>query len=210
MDKQKQIDKDINVRSKKIEEMAKVVQRDMCGDRPCEECNYHGKMKILPRYCGVYLIAEKLYNAGYRKIPENAVVLTREELFRDSTQLSKEKQIEIIHNIILENLDYGYEETATAIYDANYRKIPKLGVILPFDHYDNLLKTDKQVRKETAEKFARLVEFHSVATMKDGREYFTISALGLKEILHEEFGIPYDEICKEITDGEKEISNETV
>ena len=76
MDKQKQIDKDINVRSKKIEEMAKVVQRDMCGDRPCEECNYHGfKTKILPRYCEVYLIAEKLYNAGYRKIPENAVVL---------------------------------------------------------------------------------------------------------------------------------------
>lgn len=63
-----------------IEEMAKVVQRDMCGDRPCEECNYHGfKTKILPRYCEVYLIAEKLYKAGYRKTPENAVVLTREE-----------------------------------------------------------------------------------------------------------------------------------
>ena len=62
-----------------IEEMAKLVQVDMCGDVPCEECNYHGKMKILPKYCGTYLIAEKLYNAGYRKIPENAVVLTREE-----------------------------------------------------------------------------------------------------------------------------------
>ena len=102
-----------------------------------------------PPLCDV--LAEELAKMSYRKIPENAVVLTREELFRDSTQLSKEKQIEIIHNIILENLDYGYEETATAIYDANYRKIPKLGVILPFDHYDNLLKTDKQVRKETAD-----------------------------------------------------------
>jgi DNA-directed RNA polymerase subunit RPC12/RpoP len=59
-----------------IEEMAKLVQGDMCGDVPCEECNYHGKMKILPKYCGTYLIAKKLYNAGYRKIPENAVVLT--------------------------------------------------------------------------------------------------------------------------------------
>ena len=71
MDKQKQ---------KQIEEMAKVVQRDMCGDRPCEECNYHGfKTEILPRYCQEYLISERLYEAGYRKIPENAVVLTREE-----------------------------------------------------------------------------------------------------------------------------------
>ena len=57
-----------------IEEMAKVVQRNMCGDRPCEECNYHGfKTKILPRYCEVYLIAEKLYNAGYRKVCEPAI-----------------------------------------------------------------------------------------------------------------------------------------
>ena len=61
-----------------IEEMAKLVQGDMCGDVPCEECNYNGKMKILPRYCGVYLIAEKLYNAGYRKIPEGAVVVSKQ------------------------------------------------------------------------------------------------------------------------------------
>lgn len=74
-----------------IEEMAKLVQGDMCGDVPCEECNYHGKMKILPRYCGVYLIAEKLYNAGYRKIPENAVVLTRKEKLKEVNDLVKEK-----------------------------------------------------------------------------------------------------------------------
>ena len=56
-------------------------------------------------------------------------------------------------------------------------------------------------RNETVEKFARLVEFHSVSTRdNDGREMFTISALGLKEILHEEFGISYDEICKKFTD----------
>ena len=60
-----------------IEEMAKVVQRDMCGDRPCEECNYHGKMKILPRYCGTYLIAKQLYNAGYRKVPDGGCVLDK-------------------------------------------------------------------------------------------------------------------------------------
>ena len=79
-------------KQKKIEEMAKLVQQDMCGDIPCEECNYHGKMKILPRYCVAYLIVEKLYNAGYRKIPENAVVLTREEWqkMKNSLYYSKE------------------------------------------------------------------------------------------------------------------------
>lgn len=60
----------------------------------------------------------------------------------------------------------------------------------------------KQAVKDTAKKFAALVEFHSVSTRdENGREIFTISALGLKEILHEEFGIPYDEIAKEITQG---------
>ena len=131
-------------KEKQIEEMARIIGYSCCGIKPLHSCTTN---------CNVCL-AEYLYNAGYRKIPEGAVVLTREDLFRDSTQLSKEKQIEIIHNIILENVDYGYEETATAIYDTNYRKIPKLGVILPFEHYDNLLKTDKQIRNETAEKFA--------------------------------------------------------
>lgn len=46
------------------------------------------------------------------------------------------------------------------LYNAGYRKIPKLGVVLLFDHYDNLLKTDKQIRKETAEKFAERLKEH--------------------------------------------------
>ena len=103
-------------------------------------------------------LSEYLYNAGYRKIPEGAVVLTREE--------------------------YGLLVTRPNLHIA----------------------TDVYItRKETAEKFARLVEFHSVSTRdNDGREIFTISALSLKEILHEEFGIPYDEICKEFTEGRDE------
>jgi hypothetical protein len=69
-------------------------------------------------------------------------------------------------------------------------------------HINDLERALIIARKETAEKFARLVEFHSVSTRdEEGREIFTISALGLKEILHEEFGIPYDEIAKEITGG---------
>ena len=43
--------------------------------------------------------------------------------------------------------------------------------------------------KDIAKKFADLVEFHSIACMNGGVEYFTISALGLKEILRENFGV---------------------
>lgn len=47
-----------------------------------------------------------------------------------------------------------------------------------------------ETRKETAKRFADLVEFHSVSTRdEDGHETFTISALCLKEILREEFGV---------------------
>ena len=116
---------------------------------------------------------------GYRKIPENAVVLTREEY----DELKQAKTL----------LEFR-EETIKHLEDANIRYAESLE-----------LKVNKKERKETAEKFARLVEFHSVSTMQDGIEYFTISALGLKEILHEEFGIPYYETCEEIT--EKGVQN---
>lgn len=53
---------------------------------------------------------------------------------------------------------------------------------------------EKQAIKDTARKFARLVEFHSVATMENGVEYFTISSLGLSEILHENFGVEYSNL----------------
>ena len=52
----------------------------------------------------------------------------------------------------------------------------------------------KEKVKDTAKEIVRLIEFHSVATMKDGIEYFTISALGLKEILHENFEVDYNEL----------------
>lgn len=47
----------------------------------------------------------------------------------------------------------------------------------------------EQATKDAVKKFADLVEFHSVASMEDNVEYFTISALGLKEILRENFGV---------------------
>ena len=53
----------------------------------------------------------------------------------------------------------------------------------------------EQAVKDTAKEMVRLVEFHSVATVdENGIEQFSISALGLKEILHENFGVEYDEL----------------
>lgn len=112
---------------------------------------------------------------------------------------------------------------AEYLVEKGWAKIQEGAVVLTREEFDELQKGIKtynytavfeeqsayrweqgywQGTKETAEKFARLVEFHSVSTRdENGREIFTISALGLKEILHEEFGIPYDEIEKEITEG---------
>lgn len=60
-----------------IEEMAKIMDID-CGE--CYTCDYYDKHdKGLPANCTCFLQARELYNAGYRKIPEGAVVLTREE-----------------------------------------------------------------------------------------------------------------------------------
>ena len=127
---------------------------------------------------GVDIISAAIYNAGYRKIDKNAVVLTEE---RNKIICDRFAQLERVQAELQE-------------LNAKY-----------YNEAKDLRREVKKVRKETAEKFARLVEFHSVSTMKDGIEYFTISALGLKEILHEEFGIPYNEICKGITD--KEVQN---
>ena len=68
---------------KDIEEMTKVIAVN-CGE--CYTCKYQGNIN-----CVDFLAAEALYNAGYRKIPENAV-LTREKetkLFNDYVEYVK-------------------------------------------------------------------------------------------------------------------------
>ena len=58
-----------------IEELAKIVSTD-CGE--CYTCEFEHNPSAKIR-CIDYAIATDLYNAGYRKVPENAVVLTQEE-----------------------------------------------------------------------------------------------------------------------------------
>jgi hypothetical protein len=63
-------------KQKQVEEMA----RDICGnfgvaiENKCGPLNFQCDCK-----CKWFNIAERCYNAGYRKIPEGSVVLTKEE-----------------------------------------------------------------------------------------------------------------------------------
>ena len=132
-------------KQKQIEEMAKTMcfQRDSCPVKSCIGVN-----------CEKTWLAEALYNAGYRKIPEGAVVLTREAYNRLFT---KARQSEI-KTIDLESI--------------------------------------VNARKETAEKFAERVKMAF---------YYEFDEL-IPSIMADKI----DEIAKEITGGEKEISDETV
>lgn len=92
-----------------------------------------------------------------------------------------------------EQIKVHFVNEMITLADGKDRKIMKLHKqIDELKERVNLYETN--ATKDTAKKFADLVEFHSIARMNDGVEYFTISALGLKEILTEEFGFKYSEL----------------
>lgn len=133
-------------KQKQIEEMRGVIKHYAINQH-CNKENIYKSHLITSDSKG---IATALYNAGYRKIPENAVVLTRDEYER-LKGFSREEVDEIL-------------ETAK-----------------------------KNLRKETAEKFAdRLkyyIESNEVQTTLFGNKCFID-----KETV--------DEIAKEFTEGE--------
>ena len=66
-----------------IEEMARIIAFDLCPNRSVharwgEEAQCYSDNNFA-ECTKIKNVVDKLYNAGYRKIPENAVVLTREE-----------------------------------------------------------------------------------------------------------------------------------
>ena len=90
-------------KQKQIEEMA----HNLClNERDCEDCERNG-------VCLAYSTATIIYNAGYRKIPEGAVVLTKfeyDEMLADVTA-SKKKLARIIDSA----KSKGQKETAKEI-----------------------------------------------------------------------------------------------
>ena len=116
-------------------------------------------IEIMPK------VAEVLYNAGYRKLSKDSVVLSKEEY--DTLKAKNDKYVK-------DCIDY----IAT---------ISKLE--------NKVWEVEQQARKETAAKLIKLIEFHSISKRdKSGYETFTISNLCLREILREEFGFTSEEL----------------
>lgn len=157
------------MKDKIIEEMAKVMSR------------HYEKGGI----CGLKDFAEALYNAGYRKIPEGAVVLTDDELNEviDTCKVSMivtdddgEKYISLDdHN--------EYTERLGKLVRQRKARIEYLEKLLD-DRCDRCIERE---RKETAEKFAEMVKMAF---------YYEFDEL-IPSIMADKI----DEICKEITEG---------
>lgn len=166
-------------KQKQIEEMAKDIVR-MAG-------------------LGVYEKAEYLYDAGYRKIPENVVVLTREELEEEKRKTAYWKERAELAKTAMYNLR---QDTVNKIADwlDNEKGYCGLGYLVKEEFGVKARKyiTEdliEQTRKETAEKFAERLK---------GEEYLLYGAtkeIKICNIRHELI----DEICKEL--GESDESN---
>ena len=101
-------------KQKQIEEMAKVILPVVksfyvtCTDKACDRCiikHWHGECAAETRSVK---IANTYYNAGYRKIPENAVVLTREEFekFAERVKMAFYYEFdELIPSIMADKID---------------------------------------------------------------------------------------------------------
>ena len=118
-----------------------------------------------------YALAEALYNAGYRKVDENAVVLTREELSKR---------------------DYEFRQIG---YDECLRDNPKKDIYIKAleRKIDQLNAKLDQALKETAKDFIFKVE--SYLGYNADNETFTKKELLLilAEVAREQFGVEVDE-----------------
>lgn len=144
------------------------------------------------QYCIVYLsddswqpvfdeFAEKLYNAGYRKILEGAVVLTREEA-------------ETIYRTLKANEEFIFDlQEATMGCKKEIEEAQEVAV-------KEIEEYVQQARKETAEKI-----FDKLYTWLDLEE---IEKDGFVTIQKFDFLRKYREIFKEISEGTEDVKNE--
>lgn len=111
---------------------------------PCKNCTEYDF-----GYCKFLGWCEKLYNAGYRKIPEDAVVLTREEY-----EKLKNESIDKFFN----EDDKFFKAEFADMKDKCVRRINK-------DYA-------KKVRKETAEKLLDEIDYESNGQTKSITDLF--------------------------------------
>ena len=96
----------------KIREMERIGSKRPCKADDCSTC------LAMNRRCNDFLFAERLYNAGYRKVDENAVVLTRENInkYAKDCIVGHETGLDIINGLIAmgeSKAERARKETAT-------------------------------------------------------------------------------------------------
>ena len=96
-------------KEKQIEEMAKVIKsaNEINCIRTCDNCNYYND----DSKCISFGQAIALYEQGYRKLPENSVVLSREEY----EKLKMLEEGHITCEDVLEFVEKARKETAEKI-----------------------------------------------------------------------------------------------
>ena len=156
------------MRKQMIEEMAK----------SCCDWTVNCQKWSLLSHCNYIYHATKIYNAGYRKIPENAVVLTREEAETISGTLKA-----------YEEFIFDLQE-ATMVCKKEIEEAQKVAV-------KEIEEYVQQARKETAEKFAERMKAQ-YPPRTDKR--CTLDDCYMLDRI--------DEICKEISEGTEDVKNE--
>lgn len=122
-------------KEKQIEAMAKVLKNNdisMCCFGGCNECSYI-KERDNNWFCQPLKLAEALYNAGYRKINENEIVISKEEyerlktLIHDLREENKELKQDLKKSIDMqkEMLD-GFKLSTKEVEENLAREIPNL------------------------------------------------------------------------------------
>lgn len=107
-----------------IEEMAKHLHSThavsaICSGKDCNHCK-HANLKRFDDYTCIDLdLAEALYNAGYRKIPENAVVIPdmADKDFYAVEKSEWDKMVQGTKDIIREREEKARKETAEKLLD---------------------------------------------------------------------------------------------
>ena len=97
----------------KIKELRNFISQ-LCCNSNCDNCKWRD---VEEGSCLDYFEATALYNAGYRLIPDGAVVLTKEEY-----EQIKQEYVELKHKVremyTWEQMEQTRKETAKAIYIA--------------------------------------------------------------------------------------------
>ena len=138
--------------------MDKQMIEEMAGCKDCYDNLGHCPSQDNKEICPCYKNAVENYKQGYRKIPENAVVLTEERLkaiieeeykksLKGKVVLTKEEAEQVYrtvkaHGELLKDL-----QEAKSVFEEEMEEAQKKFV-------KQLEEAEKEIRKETAEKFA--------------------------------------------------------